>query len=162
MKDIIETIGNILSYLNPFSENFFGIKLLELLADLLKSLFIPSQERLESINTTVSCKFSFVTTINQAINLTQEMLNGLESAPKLQLEVGSTKWTEKQTLTILDLSFYKPFKPFGDLVITGFCYLAFIWKMLLSLPSFINGTAGGVSGVNEITRIVEKGGGIRK
>ena len=103
-----------MSYLNPFSENFFGIKLLELLGDLLKSLFIPSQERLESINTTVSSKFSFVTTIKQAINSTQEMLNSMESVPRLQLEVGSTKWTEKQTLTILDLSFYKPFKPFGD------------------------------------------------
>lgn len=151
-----------MGYLNPFGENFFGIKLLELLGNLLKDLFIPSQERLESINNAVSVKFSFVTTIKQAINSTQEMLNGLESAPRLQLEVGSTKWTEKQTLTILDLSFYKTFKPFGDLVITGFCYLAFIWKMLFTLPSFINGTAGGVSGLNEITRIVEKGGGIKK
>lgn len=131
--------------MNPFSENFFGIKLLELLSDLLKSLFIPSQERLTAISYTVTSKFSFITSIKEAINSMQNMFNNLGTAPKLEIEVGATKWTEKQKLTILDLSFYKPFKPLGDLMITGFCYLAFIWKLLVSLPSIISG-AGGLVG----------------
>lgn len=151
MKDIIETIGNILSYLNPFSENFFGIKLLELLGDLLKSLFIPSQERLQAISDTVSSKFAFITSIKEAINSMQNMFNNLGTAPKLEIEVGATKWTEKQKLTILDLSFYKPFKPLGDLMITGFCYLAFIWRMLLMLPNIINGAGGGIESFTSVT-----------
>ena len=34
-------LGNILSYINPFSENFFAYKLLELLGNLLRGLFVP-------------------------------------------------------------------------------------------------------------------------
>lgn len=40
-KNIFEKIGDILSYINPFSENFFGKKLVELILDGLKSLFVP-------------------------------------------------------------------------------------------------------------------------
>lgn len=41
-KGIWETLKDILSYINPFSENFFVYKLVELLLEGLKSLFIPS------------------------------------------------------------------------------------------------------------------------
>ena len=40
-KSIFEKIGDILSFINPFSENFFGKKLVELILDGLKSLFVP-------------------------------------------------------------------------------------------------------------------------
>lgn len=40
-KGIFEKIGEILSYINPFSENFFGKKLVDLILDGLKSLFVP-------------------------------------------------------------------------------------------------------------------------
>lgn len=43
-KGIWETIKEILSYLSPFSENFFVYKLINLLVDALKSLFIPSDD----------------------------------------------------------------------------------------------------------------------
>ncbi len=41
-KNIFERIGEMLNYINPFSENFFVYKLIELLINALKSLFIPS------------------------------------------------------------------------------------------------------------------------
>ncbi len=44
-KNIFQKIGDILSYINPFSENFFAYKLVELIVNGLKSLFIP-QERI--------------------------------------------------------------------------------------------------------------------
>ncbi len=40
-KGIWDTLKDVLSYINPFSENFFVYKLIELLIDGLKSLFIP-------------------------------------------------------------------------------------------------------------------------
>lgn len=43
-KGILATIGDIVSYLNPLSENFFVYKLIELLVDALKSLFVPSDD----------------------------------------------------------------------------------------------------------------------
>lgn len=43
-KSILGKIGDILSYINPFSENFFGKKLIDLLIEGLKSLFVPSDD----------------------------------------------------------------------------------------------------------------------
>lgn len=43
-KNIFQKIGDILNLLNPFSENFFAYKLIELLLEALKSLFIPSDD----------------------------------------------------------------------------------------------------------------------
>lgn len=41
-KNIFQRIGELLSYINPLSENFFAYKLIDLLLNALKSLFIPS------------------------------------------------------------------------------------------------------------------------
>lgn len=43
-KNIFQKIGDILDLLNPFSENFFGRKLVELIIDGIKSLFIPEDD----------------------------------------------------------------------------------------------------------------------
>lgn len=43
-KNIFERIGELLSYINPFSENFFVYKLIELLIEAIKSLFIPGDD----------------------------------------------------------------------------------------------------------------------
>lgn len=43
-KNIFEKIGEMLSYINPFSENFFVYKLIELLINAIKSLFIPGDD----------------------------------------------------------------------------------------------------------------------
>lgn len=42
-KSIWGTLKEVLSYINPFSENFFVYKLIDLLIDALKSLFIPEE-----------------------------------------------------------------------------------------------------------------------
>lgn len=56
-KGIWETIKDILSYINPFSENFFVYKLLELLGDMLKALFVPSEEFMSQWFTDISDYF---------------------------------------------------------------------------------------------------------
>lgn len=43
-KGILATIKEVVSYINPFSENFFVYKLIDLLIEALKSLFIPGDE----------------------------------------------------------------------------------------------------------------------
>lgn len=43
-KGIFETIKSIVNFLNPLSEDFFVYKLIALLLDMLKSLFIPSED----------------------------------------------------------------------------------------------------------------------
>lgn len=43
-KGIFDTIGNIFNFINPLSEDFFAYKLVELLLEGIKALFLPSEE----------------------------------------------------------------------------------------------------------------------
>lgn len=83
-KSILGKIGDILSYLNPFSENFFAYKLVELIINGLKSLFeflfIPDSEYfnnwLSDINDFFASRFGM---IYSAIDYVVEFLTRLSS-----------------------------------------------------------------------------------
>ena len=63
-KSILGKIGDILSYINPFSENFFAYKLVELIINGLKSLFIPDNfDFLYNFKDTMSEKLGFIASI---------------------------------------------------------------------------------------------------
>lgn len=79
------------------------------------------------------------------------MLNNVGNVPKLSLHLGSTKYTSEGDFVILDLSWYAPFKAYGDLVLTGFIYLFFIWRLFISAPSIIHGVAGSIQPLNDVS-----------
>lgn len=137
----MEGITSILNYLNPSSDEFFGNKIIELMKDMLKNLFVPSEERLTALTNSVSSKFDFVESIKQAVLSLQNIINNIGNAPKLEIQVSSTKYTEAGTIAILDLNFYKPYKNYGDLVLTGFIYAMFLWRLFSRLPAIIRGYA---------------------
>lgn len=137
-------ITNLLSWLNPFSENFIAYKFIELLQNLFQFIFVPSQERIDAITNTVKAKFEFVDSVKTAINSVKDILNNLGNAPKITLNLKATKYTEAQNAVVFDLSWYAPYKTYGDLVITGFVYLMFIWRLFVTLPNIINGSGGAV------------------
>ena len=63
-KGILGKIGDLISYINPLSENFFVYKMVELFLDMLKSLFIP--EDMSFINDfmdTLSNKLGFIASV---------------------------------------------------------------------------------------------------
>lgn len=140
------TIKSILNYLNPFSEDFFAYKLVDLLLDGLKTLFeflfIPSEERFTAITNLVKSKFSFIETIKEAVNAIENILNNLGNVPKLSINVKSKYYTGD--IVYINMAWYEPFKPYGDVVITGFVYVFFIWRLFVHLPNIINGTGGDV------------------
>lgn len=56
-------MGELLSYINPFSENFFVYKLIELLGNLLQLLFVPDENyfnsNIENLKTSLSSKIPY-------------------------------------------------------------------------------------------------------
>lgn len=112
-----------------------------MLGDLLKALFVPSEERITALSNTVTSKFSFIDSIKYAINSLKDIINNLGNTPKISINLGSTQYTSATTVYI-DFSWYAPFKTYGDLIITGFAYIFFIWRLFVKLPGFISGTAG--------------------
>lgn len=55
------------------------------------------------------------------------------------IKLNNTKYTPTGTCLILDMTWYEPYKEYGDAVITMFFYLGFIWHVFTKLASIISG-----------------------
>lgn len=112
------------------------------LKTLFEFLFIPSEERFTAISNVVKSKFDFIETIKEAVNAIENILNNLGNVPKLSINIKSKYYTGD--IVYINMAWYEPFKPYGDVVITGFVYVFFIWRLFVHLPNIINGTGGDV------------------
>lgn len=140
-SSLFTNLGNILSYINPFSENFFGYKLIDILQDALSYLFTPSQSNVDNLTNTVDEKFGFIDSIKIAVNDIQDMIENIENGTsEFTLDIDSEVYEGE--VVLFDLSWYAPFKSYGDLVFTGFAYVLFVWRLWKSIPSVINGFSG--------------------
>lgn len=150
LKDVLNFLGDMLSYINPFDENFLGNKLIELLGNLLQELFIPSEESFDKIINVWNSKFGFIDTIKIYINSVENMFNNLNSVPKYTVDVDSEYYSGD--LTVIDLSWYAPYKNYGDVIITAFAYVFFIWRIFKHLPSIISGFDSGSDVISNINK----------
>lgn len=145
-----------LSYINPFSDNFFAYKLIELLKEALEFLFVPSEERLTAISNTVESKFDFVDSIKYAVSSLEDIINGVGNTPSITLTLDSTKYTESTEIKVIDLSWYERYKTYGDVILTGFIYAAFIWRIFIKISAILQGAAGGIENSHVIMKEVNK------
>lgn len=135
-----------LSYINPGSENFLGKKIIELLSDLFNYLFIPTEDNVTELQETVNNKFKFIDSIELAINDIKDMLENVKNgSSEFKIDIDSEYY--KGEVVLFDLSWYSPFKRYGDLLITGFAYFFFVLRVFRAIPGIINGTSSIVGGV---------------
>lgn len=139
LKDVLNFLSNIISYINPLSDNFLGKKIIELLGDLLHNLFIPKEQSFTQFQDIFNEKLGFVENIKNGVNTIKAMFNDIEEVPNLSINIESDYYNGE--LTIIDLSWYSKYKEYGDLVITGFCYIFFIWRIWVHLPGILQGSS---------------------
>lgn len=142
LKKIVQGLADILSFLNPNSDKFIGKVIVDLFKDLFNLLFVPSEERVTAITNTVQSRFSFVESIKTAVNSLNDLLKSSGNAPVITVNVGKTKYTGETNVKVIDMSWYKPFKTYGDLVVTGFAYALYIWHLFINLTGIIMGSPG--------------------
>ena len=126
-------------------------------SDLLKTLFVPSEGKILALQDVFTSKFAFVDSIKIAINSVKNMLNNVETLPSLAIDIPDNR-TGITSVTVIDLSWYAPYKAYGDLVITGFAYLFFIWRLYIHLPSILNGVGTGIDVADYSSKYVINGG----
>lgn len=146
-----DNLGQWLSYLNPFDENFFGNKLIELLSQALSYLFTPSEYTITNLQESISAKFGFIDSIQIAIDDIKDMLDNIENGTsEFTVDIDSEYYSGE--VILFNLSWYAPFKAYGDLVFTGFAYVLFVWRLWKSIPSIL-------AGFSSVSDIVSRGGG---
>lgn len=81
-----------------------------------------------------------------------EVITGTSTAPVFYVTVGKNKWFSGQ-VKVLDLSWYEPYREYGDAIICMFAYLSFLWNIFIRLPDIISGAGASSYLGNQISDI---------
>lgn len=95
--------------------------------------------------------FGFTEDVKKNVNGMVDVITNTSEAPKFQINVNSKYY--KGTLTIVDLSWYAPYKEMGDNVICIFAYLGFLWRIFIRLPDIIKGAGASSEAGNMLSNI---------
>lgn len=106
---------------------------------------MPKDDFITTIVTDFKKHFKFIEQFTTAVQGVQSLFfDG--TAPSLTVDLKDKGGVVK----FLDLSFYAPYKATGDIIITSFIYVMFVWRVFKNLPSII-------SGASIVTDRVERG-----
>lgn len=134
LKDVISGIGNILSYLNPFSDNFFGLKIVELLSDSLKYLFVPENNPFSGLSDKFNEKFAFVSQVKDLANsLLGDIDYGYDNIPSFNINYNGTE------VSIIDFTPFLQYRTWLHGIILAIAWFVFIDRLFKRLPGIIGG-----------------------
>lgn len=133
LTNILNLFSKLLSYINPFSENFFVYKLIELLGNLLKFLFVPEGNTFENIQEKINTKFIFVNQIKEMFSNLLGYNSYGDTLPTFSINY------EGQTLNIIDFSLFTDYRNWLHGIILAVAWFFYIRKLYNKLPTIIGG-----------------------
>ena len=114
----------------------------------LTDVFVPNEvATLEKVGE-MQEYFEFKDDVITAVDDLKTMLFGITPSPILKIPIGKT--TSKKynygtgNYIVIDVSWYAPYKQFGDKVILAIAWALFLWRLFLKLPGIISGTEGSI------------------
>ena len=115
-------------------------------------MFVPDSENLENKVNSIKDKFSFIDSVKVTINDLTSIVTNEENAPIFYVDVMENKWFSGK-VKVIDLSWYAPFKTYGDTVICCFAYAFFFWRIFINLSNIISGSGGAIDSSMQISDI---------
>lgn len=146
---ITDSVGKISAstFLEALKDALLGP--LEWLGDMLlngiKALFVPAEGFIEGKFQDLASRFGLAKVIYDMGAGVSNFINDLGSKPPvIYIDLGESRGSYELggKVVFVDLTWYAEYKPTVDLILSAFIWLWFIWRMLLSLPGIISGTAG--------------------
>lgn len=117
------------------------------IANVLKFLFIPSDDYFDNKINPIKDKFAFVNDIIDTIDIISDFFNStdFDEAPSIRINLGSanSKYNYGGSTSAIDLSWYADYKPSVDLIMSSILWVFFIWQVFIKLPGIISGTPMG-------------------
>lgn len=134
LKSVINFLNEMLQYINPFNEEkFFGYKIIELFSNLLKSLFVPETNPFTDLSSKFNEKFIFVSQIKDLINSLLGNVDYGNSTPSFNFTWYGT------TISIIDFSLFLEYRVWLHGIILAIAWYMFLHKLFKKLPGIIGG-----------------------
>lgn len=140
LKDVINFLSNILSYINPFSDDFLGKKIISLLGDLLEYLFVPKEDHFSEIKTIIDEKFGFVNQITELVSMLTDF--NRSSSTFSEVPPSFTITYMGVTVEIVDFSVIEPFRSTLHAIICACLWVPYLINLFRRIPAIIDGFEG--------------------
>lgn len=111
------------------------------LIDGLINLFVPEEDFFSEKFSEFKSHFAFIDTFTGFVSNFTTMSRKNE-APSISIDFSKaeSQYNYGGQAAALNLNWYSRFKPIGDIVITAFVYVFFIWRFYCRLPEIIRGS----------------------
>lgn len=158
LLSIITFVGDILGKVKDIVKHILELpaKFSEMLEKLFNYLFVPRDGFLDEKIESLIAQFPFVEQVLEIAESIKAFVRGIVGGrpPVVTINLGSA--TNKYsygggTIKVLDMSWYAPYKPSADLIISSLMWLCFAWRVFHRVPSIINGVSAGHSAVEKLT-----------
>lgn len=140
LEQVAYTIASIMDFIIdlPF-------KIVELLGDLLKTLFVPKNDFFKDKINDFKSRFAFVNSISEIMEMLKDSFTSTDFGT-LEVDLGAAEGNVDYggKVNVLDVSWYARYKPYGDSIISAFLWIVFVFNVYKQLPSIINGGGGAV------------------
>lgn len=119
----------------------------------LTDLFVPEQSYFETAFDSIAEKLPFVGVIVAFFQNLWESLVSLNTNECPEPFVVDVVYSgQVLSLTIFDLSWYEPYKPYGDLILSGFIIFTFVTNIFFNLNNIIRGTNSDIKDMSAIAK----------
>lgn len=152
----------ILDFLKGIFDFLFGLvkKILDGLSALIQNLLQPSEESINKLQSQIEEKLPFISDLKGfgddfANALKNPLMSAADNKYTTVVDIGAKKGGVSYgtgQVNLLDVSWYLEYKPMGDAIIEGVCWLSFLWNLYGAVPGIIHGAASGVYSTGEIKR----------
>lgn len=141
---------NVIDTLNTFWQNLknWMQTMADYLLNGLRSLFIPDNDYISDKVKSLRNRFAWIDPI--MVYFDGFAFDGSEPPViYIHLDDAEGSYYLGETIPFLDMRWYSRYKATGDLILSGFLWALFAWRMYLKLPGTISGISGTIGRIGE-------------
>lgn len=126
----------------------------------ISSAFVPSDGFFEEKVNDLCDEYAFAGSIAATAKDMKSFLMNLGSVPpviRINLGAATGDYNYGGDMVLVDFSFYEPYKPQMDAILSAFLWLWFCWRVILNLPGIISGASGVVGSFSDASGVGSRG-----
>ena len=123
------------------------------ISSVLTSIFVPSTDFITAKVESLRARFDWIDPfIVFAENISGELFSTEPPVIYIHLDDAEGSYNYGGTIPFLDMRWYARYKEQGDLILSGFLWALFAWRMYLKLPGIISGASGTIGHISSYSR----------
>ena len=130
------------------------------IAGVLADVFIPADDYFDNHFNALTTEYSFANSIAMTGMDLKDFFSDLGSVPpviRINFSESKGRYNWGNDMVLIDFSFYEPYKPTMDAILSAFLWLWFCWRVVLSLPGIMGGASAIFGGKNDSSLIGSSG-----